>query len=371
MERAEQLVRQSYADAHDFQAESLFVATWQDVGSFHQKNTVTNTFQTVLVLAQEETYVIFLYPRGGLNWIQGDTGDSGLPDIRAQAGFVSEDHRKTLLKGSGTDNVRHLTESTNVDQPGVWLYRVGQLGYDDNVGEPDLYRPLDQEPSSCASGGQYRCHSNAVCQDTVSGFCCSCKNGYYGDGQTCIRSDVPLRVSGTLKGSVGNESVDTQIQSYVVMAEGRTYTAISPLSESIGSKLQLAQVIGGTIGWLFARPVGDVKNGFQITGGKFSSIGTLRFEETNEVFQVNQKYSGLNLWDQLSAEVEISGDLPEVPAGVRLSLSDFVEEFTRTNNKISTVSRHTIRISSEEREIPFTLYQEVRISIFYKRLFKF
>lgn len=35
-----------------------------------------------------ETYVQYLYPSSGLNWVQGDIGESGLPDVRAQAGFV-------------------------------------------------------------------------------------------------------------------------------------------------------------------------------------------------------------------------------------------------------------------------------------------
>lgn len=52
-----------------------------------------------------ETYVQYLYPAGGLNWIQGDIGESGLPDVRAQAGFVSEDGRFYSLKESGTDKV--------------------------------------------------------------------------------------------------------------------------------------------------------------------------------------------------------------------------------------------------------------------------
>lgn len=52
-----------------------------------------------------QTYVQFLYPRGGLNWIQAENGQSGLPDIRARAGFVAEDGRFFMLKGSGSDNV--------------------------------------------------------------------------------------------------------------------------------------------------------------------------------------------------------------------------------------------------------------------------
>lgn len=44
-----------------------------------------------------ETYVQYLYPIDGLNWVQGDIGESGLPDVRAQAGFVSS-RRFTLMK---------------------------------------------------------------------------------------------------------------------------------------------------------------------------------------------------------------------------------------------------------------------------------
>lgn len=46
-----------------------------------------------------------MYPSNGLNWLQGDQGESGLPDIRAQAGFIAEDGRFFTVTGSGTDNV--------------------------------------------------------------------------------------------------------------------------------------------------------------------------------------------------------------------------------------------------------------------------
>lgn len=42
-----------------------------------------------IIIDEFETYVQFLYPINGLNWVQGDVGESGLPDVRAQAGFVS------------------------------------------------------------------------------------------------------------------------------------------------------------------------------------------------------------------------------------------------------------------------------------------
>lgn len=61
--------------------------------------------KVAIICGEEETFVEFLYPNDGLNWLQSDLGDSGLPDIRAQAGFVAEDGRYFTLKGSGSDNV--------------------------------------------------------------------------------------------------------------------------------------------------------------------------------------------------------------------------------------------------------------------------
>lgn len=60
------------------------------------------------------------------------------------------------------------------------------------------------------------------------------------------------------------EIISAQVQSYVVMADGRSYTAISPLTEKIGNQLQLLQIIGGITGWLFAKPIGSTLNGYQV-----------------------------------------------------------------------------------------------------------
>lgn len=54
----------------------------------------------------------YLYPEGGINWIQAEVGDSGLPDIRAQVGFNANDGRYYLIKGSGSDNVSNSTPRT-------------------------------------------------------------------------------------------------------------------------------------------------------------------------------------------------------------------------------------------------------------------
>lgn len=144
---------------------------------------------------------------------------------------------------------------------------------DSNVEEPDYGSSNEEDAGvipNCATKGRLKCHSSASCVDTRKGFCCKCNRGYYGNGYSCLKDDVPVRVSGKVSGTLNDISVASQLQSYVVMADGRSYTALSPLTPNIGYNMQLLQVLGGTIGWLFAKPSGDVKNGYQVGRGLMS-----------------------------------------------------------------------------------------------------
>lgn len=163
-----------------------------------------------------------------------------------------------------------MSESSNTNNHGVWLYRVGPLEDEDNVVEPDIKRIDDSEEAmTCQKGGKIKCHSSAYCQDTALGFCCICKEGFYGNGYSCIKNDVPLRVIGMITGNIGNDSLNTQLQSYVVLADGRSYTAVSPLDGFLGRNMQYLEIIGNTVGWLFAKPMGKNLNGYQV---KYKSI---------------------------------------------------------------------------------------------------
>lgn len=162
----------------------------------------------------------------------------------------------------------YLSELTNCGEPGSWLFRVGPLGVEanNNVQEPD-YGSIDEVDlgvPTCASTGRLKCHSSATCIDTRRGFCCKCNKGFYGNGYSCLREEVPVRVSGKVVGRLNDISISSQLQSYVVTADGRSYTAVSPLTPNIGYSMQFLQVLGGTIGWLFAKPTGEAKNGYQV-----------------------------------------------------------------------------------------------------------
>lgn len=141
------------------------------------------------------------------------------------------------------------------------------MDQENNIQEPDYGSKdeIDEGPQTCSSIGRLKCHSSATCVDTRSGFCCKCNKGFYGNGYSCLKDDAPVRVSGKFVGKLNDISISSQLQSYVVMADGRSYTAVSPLTPNVGYNMQLLQVLGGTIGWLFAKPSGDVKNGYQVS----------------------------------------------------------------------------------------------------------
>lgn len=144
------------------------------------------------------------------------------------------------------------------------------MGFESNIEEPDQSRFFQQEiqhPRSCGSGGHLKCHISAVCHDTRLSFACECKPGYYGNGYNCIKNDVPLRVAGRVTGKVNNIPLDAQLQSYVVLSDGRSYTAISPFDNNVGYSSQLVYAFGSVIGWLFAKPVANdnASNGYQVS----------------------------------------------------------------------------------------------------------
>lgn len=82
-----------------------------------------------------------------------------------------------------------------------------------------------------------------------------------------MSSGIPNRINGKVSGIVnGLEFSEWDLQSYVVTTDGRTYTAVSKLPEEIGFDMQTLNILGGLISWLFAKPVGKAKNGYQRTG---------------------------------------------------------------------------------------------------------
>lgn len=69
-------------------------------------------------------------------------------------------------------------------------------------------------------------------------------------------------MNGKVNGKINGEKLEhLDLQSYVVMSDGRAYTAISRVPEPIGSDIQSLQILGGIIGYLFAKPIRNAING--------------------------------------------------------------------------------------------------------------
>lgn len=78
---------------------------------------------------------------------------------------------------------------------------------------------------------------------------------------------MPLRVIGRVSGTINNiEFPSRDLQCYVQTQDGRTYTALSRVPEEIGASFQFLGNLGFVIGWLFAKPIRDTENGYELTG---------------------------------------------------------------------------------------------------------
>ncbi|XP_059485330.1 nidogen [Neocloeon triangulifer] len=331
LRRATEIVRYSFSRGNYFQAASLFIATWADVGYFDGGSDKANTYQTIIASDNSSSYVFMLYADQGIQWIQGK-GKGSRPDARAQAGLMAHDGRMVTLRGSGTDQVQNLDKWTNFDEPGFWIFYTGPLQAQENIAEPDLvnsYTP--QGGSSSCSYGAAECHSKAECVNYPNGYCCICQEGFYGNGKNCLQDDVPLRVNGKVTGTLnGIRLEELDVQCYVVTTDTRAYTAISKVPEELGYDMQSLNILGTSLGWLFAKPIKSAKNGYELTGGVYNHTSTIFFSNTGHRVTVIQRFLGLDVFDQLKTEIIISGTIPSIPADNRIESDDFEEKYTRT-----------------------------------------
>lgn len=175
-------------------------------------------------------------------------------------------------------------------------------------------------------------------------------------------SDVPLRVNGKVNGKINGEKlINLDLQSYIVMSDGRAYTAISKIPESIGFDIQSLQILGSVLGWIFAKPVSDANNGFQLTGGVFNHTATVVFTNTNQKVTLRHKYIGLDVYDQLKLEVDIQGEIPHLPPDSKVAMQDYEEQLTLTApNTVQSSSSRSFsytNLDGNELVVPYTVDQ--------------
>ncbi|XP_076314540.1 uncharacterized protein LOC143226890 [Tachypleus tridentatus] len=359
--RANNDIQRHFSQGRDFQATSLFIATWDNVGHFDQKTSLVNTFQVVIATDGVDSFVFFLFPEGGVQWIQGDGKSSGRPDPRAQSGFMSGDGRLYTLRGSGTDQTKNFDRMSNVYKSGVWMFHVGKTGQDGNVIPADQgLEPPILSAQTCANA-IIPCPPTSNCIDYKQGFCCECGEDYFGNGINCFKKGIDQRMNGKLKGTLNNFKFDdVDIHTYVVTSDGRTYTAVSKIPLEVGYDMQALFTIGEIVGWLFAVPHSGAKNGFMVTGGAFNRTVEIEFPQTGHHVTIDDHFLGPDVYNQMQVVTQIRGSLPTVPIGSKIILNEYEEEFTRiSNGLIRSHSSRTYRLQDNGLEVPFQVDQTI------------
>ncbi len=163
--------------------------------------------------------------------------------------------------------------------------------------------------AQCRHGGDTFCHSRARCVDHAGGSCCRCNPGHFGDGRNCLADGAPQRINGIVGGEVNTVDFSGQdLHCYVVTEDGRTYTAISRVPESIGTAMQSLTAVGSPIAWLFAQPVGGggSKNGFELSGGVFNYTATIRYPQSGHSATIKFQFKGMDAFDYLKGWLEVN-----------------------------------------------------------------
>ncbi|NXP09290.1 NID2 protein, partial [Thinocorus orbignyianus] len=127
--------------AGSFVPTNAFIATWEDVGAYQElsqnaePSKKLNTFQAVIAYDDEDTYAIFLYPDGGLQFLGTRPKESYNVQLElpARVGFSWGDGDDPKRDGlfyslaSSEQALRHLERDSNAGVPGVWVFHVGSV----------------------------------------------------------------------------------------------------------------------------------------------------------------------------------------------------------------------------------------------------
>nr|XP_040583540.1 nidogen-like [Lepeophtheirus salmonis] len=349
-----------------FRPRELFVTTWDHVGCFDSQSDELNTYQIVIASDENDSYVLLLYPENGIQWVKGKGKTQGVPDATAQAGIISGEGQYVEMPFSGKDQVRHMAKWSNVNEPGVFMYKTGRLEPSrpavlPDVAEYNRYSPNDFR--TCSEGGSSTCHLFSQCNDLGPKYCCKCNPTYVGNGESCIQLGTPQRVIGTVSLNVNSVDLrDQDLHCYIVTEEGRSYTAFSRIDASIANELQSLSVIGTPAGWLFAQSINGAPNGFTFTGGVFNYTAKVTFPNTNHEVTVTFNFKGLDVFDYINADVHIEGGLPRLgPEGIKIVIEDFDEKFTKERPGLFTSSskRKIILESGNRQIIPMNVEQRI------------
>ena len=83
----------------------------------------TNTFQCVLVISGNESFSIYLFADGSMQWTTSDAdgGHRGIGGEAAQVGYITTNVQKYLLPGSRTCSIIEVPLRSNFNVAGMFV----------------------------------------------------------------------------------------------------------------------------------------------------------------------------------------------------------------------------------------------------------
>ncbi|XP_061571402.1 nidogen-2 [Cololabis saira] len=235
--------------------------------------------------------------------------------------------------------------------PGGHVVRVDE---DDGDLDTGVIQYTTENKETCARF-QQECSQNAFCSDYVTGFCCHCRPGFYGNGRHCLPEGAPQRVSGKVSGTVtvGSTPVelnDIDLHAYIVVGDGRAYTAISEVPETLGWALMPVAPIGELFGWLFALELPNSQAGFRVAGAEFVRHAEVLFYPGNTA--PVHPADGPRLDDEhhhLSVDTTVSGTVPSIPPGAEVHMEPFRDVYQYYPSVVTSTSVREFSVVSAER----------------------
>ncbi|XP_065916685.1 uncharacterized protein [Dysidea avara] len=125
--KANREIRAAFPMCGDVTIQNLLIATWHRVGYHFTKSDKINTFQCVLATSRVQSFAIFLYADGEIQWTTGDRsgGDRGFYGTEALAGINAGDGiNSDTIPGSLTSSIINIAQTSNVGIPGIWMFKT-------------------------------------------------------------------------------------------------------------------------------------------------------------------------------------------------------------------------------------------------------
>ncbi|XP_068110862.1 nidogen-2 [Hyperolius riggenbachi] len=285
------------------------------------------------------------------------------PDETRHLGYIPDSQAEGEPSEPVSQDIDNVTPSlVDPPRPDV-VYRSGQVhGYDDEGGlDTDVltFNPVSRE--TCERRPGY-CSPYAFCSDYATGFCCHCQDNYYGNGVHCLPKGAPHRVNGKVSGNllVGQTPVSfdgIDLHAYIVVNDGRAYTAISQVPEPASWSLTPLTAIGGLFGWLFALEKPGHQNGFSVTGAKFVHNIEAVFSPGDEVLHITQTADGFDSDNYIHLRTTIRGKIPYIPESSSVHIAPYYEIYQYSGSVVTSTAYREYTVTSQNNEVQKLSYR--------------